>query len=268
MKTKICAIGDPHGAFNKIKKIPLDCVNLILITGDLGSANLMRKIAFKDIEREKRKLPKIKYSPMQQKKAFMEAYNSSMKIINYLAVKKKIPVFVIYGNVESTDAETKKISKEIGFRLPFLTKDLKKIKNVMIINNKIIKFNNIKIGGLEYFIDTSWVREFKPAKYRKALKNANNETYKAKKILKKFGKLDILLCHQPPFGVLDKVNNPAAPKHWTGKKAGSKVILDYIEKYQPKYVFCGHIHEGHGFKNIGKTRAYNLGFVNYKIITL
>ena len=75
---KICVIGDPHGAFNIIKKIPLNGVDLILITGDLGSANLMRNMAFKNIEREKKGLPEIKYA---WKKAFMEAYNSSIKIV-------------------------------------------------------------------------------------------------------------------------------------------------------------------------------------------
>ncbi|MFQ5531940.1 MAG: hypothetical protein ACE5ES_04955 [Candidatus Nanoarchaeia archaeon] len=69
------------------------------------------------------------------------------------------------------------------------------------------------------------------------------------------------MCHQPPFGYLDKVSGKfGAPKHWRGKHAGSKVILDYIKKHQPKYVFCGHIHEGKGKTKIGKSIVYNVGF--------
>jgi len=86
--------------------------------------------------------------------------------------------------------------------------------------------------------------------------------------LKNFGDLDILICHQPPYGYLDQTNHPSAPKEWRGKHAGSKVILDYIKKYQPKYVFCGHIHENPGMKKIGKTEVYNLGVAGHKIISL
>ncbi len=236
---RICAIGDPHGDLRKIKKTPTKNIDLILLTGDLGSANLMRKMAFKNIEREKKGLPELKYSPKLRKRAFMEAYNSSMRIINYLAIKKKIPCFVIYGNVESSNVETKKISKEIKLKLPFLTDSLNKIKNVRVINNKLIMFRNIKIGGLEYFTDISWVKEFKPRQFKKAHKKASSQTKIKNKILKKFGKIDIFLCHQPPFGFLDKVNNPAAPKHWAGKRAGSKIILDYIKNINQSMFFAG-----------------------------
>ncbi len=133
------------------------------------------------------------------------------------------------------------------------------MKNVRVINNRIANFEGLRIGGLEYFVDTSWIREFKPSDFRDKMQAAKKESDKAKRVLKGFGKVDILLCHQPPYGVLDRVNFPGAPKHWQGKHAGSKVILNYIKKYQPKYVFCGHIHEGKGKKKIGRTEIYNLG---------
>jgi len=99
------------------------------------------------------------------------------------------------------------------------------------------------------------------------MKQARKQTKKAQRILTRFGsELDILICHQPPYGILDRVTFPGAPKHWRGKHAGSKVILKYIQKYQPKYVFCGHIHEGKGKKKIGKTEIYNLGVADHIII--
>jgi len=120
---------------------------------------------------------------------------------------------------------------------------------------------------LEYFIDTCWVREFKLRDYKKMLKRARKQTDKARRILKRFGKVDILVCHQPPYGYLDKVTGKyGAPKFYRGKHAGSKVILDYIKKHQPKYVFCGHIHEGEGKTKIGKTEVYNLGVAGHKIV--
>ena len=93
---------------------------------------------------------------------------------------------------------------------------------------------------------------------------------KVKKILNWFKKIDIdiLITHQSPYGILDKVKNPAAPKHWQGKNAGSKIILNFIKTKKPKYVFCGHIHEGKGHKKLQNTEIYNLGIANHKIILI
>jgi Icc-related predicted phosphoesterase len=40
---KILTIGDPHGDLEKIKKIPIKNIDLILVTGDIGKATLARK---------------------------------------------------------------------------------------------------------------------------------------------------------------------------------------------------------------------------------
>ena len=263
---KICAIGDPHGSLDKIKQIPLSDVDLILLTGDLGSANLMRKMVFDNIEIKKHGLDDVEYSPTQKKKAFMEAYTSTMKIVKYL--RRFAPVFTIFGNVESSNYETRKQSRKIGVALPYLSNDLNALPDVRVINNRIANFEGIRIGGLEYFVDTNWVREFKPSDYKDRLAKAKKETDKAKRVLRWFNSLDILICHQPPYGVLDKVTAKFAPKHWQGKHAGSKVILQYIKSKSPRYVFCGHIHEGQGMKKVGETEVYNLGVAEYKIVEL
>lgn len=263
---KILAIGDPHGSLDKIRRIPLRGIDLILLTGDLGSADLIRKMAFKNVERRKQGLPEIEYSPTKEKRAFMEAYTSSMRIVRYLS--KFAPVYAIYGNVESSNSETRRLSKKIRLKLPFLTDDLNAIRGVRVINNRLVNFNQVRIGGLEYFTDTNWVKEFKPSDYRKRMKEAKKETDIVRSVLRKFSDLDILVCHQPPYGFLDKVTFKGAPKHWQGKHAGSKTILDYIRKHQPRYVFCGHIHEGEGKTRIGRTEVYNLGVGGHKIVEL
>ncbi len=261
---KICVIGDPHGDLNKIKRIQLSNVDLILITGDLGRADLMRKMTFDNVERIKHGLAEIKYTPSKEKKAFMEAYNSTIKIVNYL--RKFAPVFTIFGNVEMSNYETRKLSNKIRISLPYLSNELNKLPNVRVINNRIANFRGVKIGGLKYFVDTNWVKDFKPYDYKSELIKAKKETSKAEQVLKWFGSLDILLCHQPPYGILDKVTAKFAPKQWQGKHAGSKTILQYIKSKHPKYVFCGHIHEGKGMRKVGRTKVYNLGFGGYKIV--
>ncbi len=133
--------------------------------------------------------------------------------------------------------------------------------------NRIRNINGIRIGFLDYFFDICWQKEYNN-KDPERIKRAKKQTEKAKEILKNFGKVDILVCHQPPFGYLDQTNHPSAPKEWKGKHAGSKVILDYVKKHQPKYVFCGHIHEAEGKTKIGKSEIYNLGVAGHKIIEI
>ncbi len=262
---KIIAIGDIHGDLQKVKRIPLKNTDLILLNGDLGSASLMRKIAFERIMREKQGLPKKEFTPAQEKRAFMEAYNSTIKLVRYLS--NFAPVYTIFGNVESSNYETRKQSKRIGIKLPYLVNDLNSINNVRVLNNRVANFNGIRIGGLEYFVEIDWVKTFSPENKQK-LRTSKKETDKAKKILKGFDYVDILLCHQPPYGILDKITAKFAPKHWQGKHAGSKLILDYIKRKQPKYVICGHIHESKGTKKLDKTQIYNLGVCGHKIINL
>ena len=263
---KILAIGDPHGDLKKIKKIPMNDIDLILITGDLGSVSLARKLYFDNIKRKQRGLNEINRTAKIDKKIRMEVYDSTVSVLKYLS--KYAPVYTIEGNVSiSTPSEVKKIKKESGISIPSLKLKINKMKNVSLVNNKVRSICGLRIGFLDYFTDVCWFYEFKPDDYKRSLKEAKKETLKIKKILNKFKKVDILVCHQPPYGILDKVSskyNP--PKDWIGKHAGSKTILNYIKKYNPSYVFCGHIHEGEGVKYIGRTKVYNLGVVGYKII--
>jgi uncharacterized protein len=67
----------------------------------------------------------------------------------------------------------------------------------------------------------------------------------------------ILICHCPPKDTpLDRVRQ--------GIHAGSSAIRDFIEKHQPDYFFCGHIHEAAGIEiEMGKTRCWNAGKRGY-----
>jgi Icc-related predicted phosphoesterase len=73
--------------------------------------------------------------------------------------------------------------------------------------------------------------------------------------LEPFAELDplVMVCHAPPRDTaLDQVR--------PGLHAGSTAVREFIEKHQPSYFFCGHIHEAEGVEiQMGKTRARNLG---------
>ncbi len=261
---KILAIGDPHGYYDYNKSI-FKNVDLILCPGDLGKANIARKMSFEGFKRQKKGLSEKEYSLEQEKRARMEIYNSTIKLIEYLT--RFAPVYSILGNVWPKDNYVRRDEKKFGIKIPHLVSDIKKIKDFYVVKNSIRNIKDLRIGFLEYFVDTNWIKDFKPDNYDKRMRKAKKETEKAKRILNRFRNVDILVCHQPPYGVLDKVTNSNAPESYRGKHAGSKVSLNYIKKYQPKLVLCGHIHEAKGEAKIGRTRIINLGCCgDYKII--
>ena len=257
---KILVIGDPHG-YNNYKESVLKQADIILITGDLGKADLARKWFFDNLKRKAKGLEELKKDAKYAKGVHMEIHNSTIKLLNKL--RKFAPVYTIEGNVGiATLKQVREDKQEYGITIPHTRKIVNNMKNVFLVKNRLRIISGLRVGFLEYFVDTSWVREFKPENYNEKMKEAKKETEKAKRVLKRFGRnLDLLVCHQPPYGYLDKVSakyNP--PKNWVGKHAGSKIILDYIKKNQPRYVFCGHIHEGKGKAKIGRTEIYNVGY--------
>lgn len=67
----------------------------------------------------------------------------------------------------------------------------------------------------------------------------------------------ISICHAPPYGtMLDRITNL--------KHAGSKSVRAFLQREQPRYFFCGHIHEAAGAaEKLGTTSAMNVGKKGY-----
>ncbi len=67
----------------------------------------------------------------------------------------------------------------------------------------------------------------------------------------------VLICHAPPRDTaLDRVRE--------GLHAGSRSVREFVDRHQPDYLFCGHIHEAEGVEiGIGKTKAVNAGKRGY-----
>jgi len=152
---RILAIGDMHG---KIPEgIPKD-VDLILLTGDFGKADIMRKQAFRKVDNQS-------YEPtnIQVKQGYMQAYNTTLDVLKRL--RRIAPIYLTYGNVESSDSDTKKISKKIGLKLPFIGKAIERL-DISRIDRKV------KMGDLEEQCKTSNCIDInKYMKYRKILLN-------------------------------------------------------------------------------------------------
>jgi uncharacterized protein len=67
----------------------------------------------------------------------------------------------------------------------------------------------------------------------------------------------VLICHTPPKGTaLDRAGE--------GQHFGSDAVREFIEREQPRYFFCGHIHEAAGVHaTLGRTEAWNVGKRGY-----
>jgi len=70
---------------------------------------------------------------------------------------------------------------------------------------------------------------------------------------------DILVVHGPPHGYGDGVPSSRGVRH-----TGSPSLLERIKKIKPKLVVYGHIHEGRGQWQIGKTVLANVTILDEK----
>jgi Icc-related predicted phosphoesterase len=61
--------------------------------------------------------------------------------------------------------------------------------------------------------------------------------------------VDILVSHVPPYGLQDMV--------FYGLHSGSKDLLSLVQKYKPRLVLCGHIHEDPGYTDLDQTVVVN-----------
>ena len=80
---------------------------------------------------------------------------------------------------------------------------------------------------------------------------------------------DIIVSHQPPYGLGDQLPPELIrPDEDPSGHVGSKSLLETILRVEPKFVVCGHIHNGRGAYMIGPTTVLNVCLVNeaYKMV--
>ena len=232
---KILALGDPHGKLPKnldniIRKNKID---IIVCVGD---------IAFSP------KKPWLEKSWKGISNRFM---NKNYRNIVDKLCSYKLPVLTLRGNMLM-----------VGKRKKIVDKILRKHKNLINKFTGRYKFQNQNFIFFDISFELSTLMEHEKKKSffkNKARKDERREKRLNKLLREK--KNAILICHNPPYGIVDKAFN--------GKHVGSKILLKAIKTYQPRLVLCGHIHEAKGEEKIGKTKIYNLGWQgDYKIIEI
>ena len=173
--------------------------------------------------------------------------NQSQKKIIKKIGSFNLPVLTLKGNMYLS-RKTKKI----------FTKEINKYKNIHYKHTGKLNIKDQNFIFFDFLYEKESLRVRNNVVFSKMRSNANREK-KLNKLLKE-NKNPILIAHNPPYGVLDQIHS--------GKHVGSKILLKAIKKHQPKYVFCGHIHEGKGMRKIGKTEVHNLGICGYKVIEI
>jgi len=231
---KILALGDPHGKLPKkldglIKK---NKVELIICVGDWAFTP---------------KKPWLEESWKGIKGSYVtKTYKDLVNKICFY----KLPVLTLRGNMFMK--EKKHIADKI----------LRKHKNLINKFTGKIHFNNQNFifFDISYESSTLMKGEDKRAFYYNRIRKNKRRERNLNRLFKE-NPNSILICHNPPYGILDKA--------YDGKHIGSKIILKAIKKHQPKLVLCGHIHEAKGKAKIGKTIIYNLGWHgDYKVLNI
>lgn len=76
--------------------------------------------------------------------------------------------------------------------------------------------------------------------------------------------LDILLCHDQPYGYGD-ILLEYVPFHNEDEHIGNKILLGAILRKQPRYLFVGHLHSTeHSCIEISSTKRYNVSIMTEK----
>ena len=136
-------------------------------------------------------------------------------------------VWVIPGNHESAEDATR-FCERFGFR---------------DMHGRTEKLAGLTVAALGYSCPTPFNT---PGEYSEE---------ELEKRLVPFAGIDplVLICHCPP-------KRTALDRAGKGQHFGSSAVRDFIDKYQPLYFCCGHIHEAEGVSTeLGRTKGFNVG---------
>jgi len=189
----------------------------------------MRILLFSDIHSDTRALEAIVASPADQYFAVGDLVNwgRGLEAVGEILKPLGTKLSVIPGNHESA-AEIAALCERHGF---------------IDMHGKSVPVGKYQMAALGYSNPTPFNT---PGEYTEE---------EIARYLEPFAGLSplILVCHCPPI----RTPLDAGPG---GRHFGSTAIATFIEKYQPEWFFCGHIHEAAGTEcALGRTRARNLG---------
>ena len=136
----------------------------------------------------------------------------------------------------------------IGEKRPGTVKKIfENMKNVAYLQDSSVEFEDLNIYG------TPW----QPFFFDWAFNLYENDLEKKWALIPK--NTDILIVHGPPHTYGDYAPRPRGKG---GEHTGSPSLLEKIKEIEPKLVVFGHIHEGRGEWDLGKTKLANVSILN------
>ena len=120
--------------------------------------------------------------------------------------------------------------------------ELKRATEATVLHGEACETHDLKIFGIGYAIPVTPFGEW----------SCDLSESAAAAMLDRMETADILISHSPPKGVVDRDR--------AGRSLGSRAVQAAIDRVQPRYCFCGHIHDSWGKTGkIGQTEVRNLG---------
>jgi Icc-related predicted phosphoesterase len=140
-------------------------------------------------------------------------------------------VYVLPGNHESA-AQVESLCERYGLHA---------------FHERSVRLGDYEVAGLGYSSPTPF---HTPGEYSEPEIERRLERFAGLKPL-------VLICHCPPYDTaLDRINDRV--------HAGSTAVREFVERNEPDYLFCGHIHEAAGVSvQMGRTHAVNVGKRGY-----
>jgi hypothetical protein len=170
-----------------------------------------------------------------KKKAIKEYYNDdvwclSVPFTNFMVRRNGTAYFT--GNCSMDINHPKYSSAAIGY-----------LSNMIVLINSSIEINGLKIFTCSYGAKLP----------RWGFTNVEEETKKRYYDTIPEG-IDILVTHCPPYGILD------------GDNWGCWSLREALDRIQPRYLFCGHVHSDYATLQYGKTTVVNAACLNEQYV--
>jgi uncharacterized protein len=137
---------------------------------------------------------------------FRSGLAETLKILSEITV----PIILVHGNHESHQE---------------LITECKQYDNIHVLHGETIEINNIVFVGIGAGIPRTPFGDW----------SVDLSEQEAIEFLPESKDKFILISHSPPYSCLDQLMD--------GQNMGSKSVLNYVKKFEPEFVVCGHIHE-------------------------
>lgn len=115
------------------------------------------------------------------------------------------------------------------------------------IDDRLVSYNGVRILGL------GGCRRYHPGPFQYTEAQMRRRIRRLRWAIRRAGGVDIVVTHAPAEGLGDGED----PAHW-----GFGAIREFLDRYQPKYLFHGHVHMRYGVDKVREQTYHGTTIVN------